>query len=245
MSHQFLCRVCVAFAVSFAVPLAPAQSWTAAGSSPFLWSNQSPLGVYRSVNTMMLSRLPSAGTPQAHAAANPVQNAPLSATNFARSNVPVMPERMAGPHDKDRAQRLQIYGAMLDAYDQLLKDSGESGRLRSNVAGALTFLLASSHYVRNNGSELSDAQQELILKDINNALAQTPAFQAMAARQKQELFETAAITGAYALTLYRVGNSERNKEYVGAARELADMAVEQIMGTPLTRLSLDNGLRLR
>lgn len=229
----FVVYVCSAVSAS-------AQSWTAAGSSPFLWSNQSPLGVYRSVNTMMLSRLPSGqqATPSA-------QRMPLSATSFARTRTPLMPQRMAGPADENRAQRLQAYGAILASYDQLLKDSGEFARLGSNVAGAITYLLVSSHYVLSGGTELPTAQQELILQDLNDALAQTPAFASMSDAQKQELFETCAITGSYALTLYRTGVDQKNPSYVKEARNLASLGVEQILGVKPERVSLGQGLRLR
>lgn len=48
--------------------------------------------------------------------------------------------------------------------------------------------------------------------------------------QKQELFETCAITGSYALTLYRTGVDQKNPGYLKEARNLASLGVEQILG---------------
>lgn len=232
-------------ALAFAASLvAGAQSWSAAGSSPFLWSNQSPLGVYRSVNTMMMSRVPRTDSPPMQGA-HPGKLAPLEATSFSRTNPPRMPQKMAAAVSKDaRAEATQAYGAMLDSYDQLLRDSRQDKRLGNNVAGALTFLVTASHYAVRGGEELSDAQQEAILREFNQALALTPEFRLLADAQKQELFETAAISGAYILTMFRVGRDSRNAEQMKIAREVADLAVEQILGVPFQRLSLQHGLRV-
>lgn|GEM_PF-4677965 len=63
--------------------------------------------------------------------------------------------------------------------------------------------------------------------------------------QKQELFETCAITGSYALTLYRTGVDQKNPGYLKEARNLASLGVEQILGVKPDRVSLGQGLRLR
>lgn len=233
-------------AMALGLPAAArAQSWTAAGSSPFLWSNQSPLGLYRSVNTMMLGRLPRTGPAGAQMpGARP--RAPLAATDFERTGGSVMPARMAASGaPAQQAELRKTYEAILDAYLQLLKGSGELARLGSNVAGALTFLVTTAHYVHHGGAELSEAQQELILGDFNDALAQTPAFVQMSHRQRQELFETAGITGAYVLTMYRLGVEQRNPAHVKTAKEVADLAVEQVFGVARSRLALEQGVRVR
>lgn len=221
------------------------QSWSAAGSSPFLWSNQSPMGVYRSVNTMMMAHVPRASAPLEPAAPAP-RAYPLSSSGFARSAAARMPERMAAATPAaDRAKVKETYRAMLDAYDQLLRDSNEYQRLHNNVAGALTFLVAASHYAHADGAVLSQPQQEAILRDFNAALAQTPAFARLSNAQKQELFETAAIAGAYVLTMHRLGTEQGRPEHVRVAREVADLALDQVLGTSLSRLSLRDGLRVR
>lgn len=237
----------VAGAAALGLPAAAwAQSWTAAGSSPFLWSNQSPLGLYRSVNTMMLGRLPPRSGPAGVQVPVARQRAPLAATDFERAGGSVMPARMAASGaPAQQAELRKTYEAILDAYLQLLKDSGELARLGSNVAGALTFLVTTAHYVHHAGAELSEAQQELILGDFNDALAQTPAFVQMSHRQRQELFETAGITGAYVLTMYRLGVEQRYPAHVKTAKEVADMAVEQVFGVARTRLALEQGVRVR
>lgn len=232
------------FAVAIALAhCVSAQSWNAVGSSPFLWSNQSPLGIYRSVNTMMMAQVPRASSALPSVAPS---RQPLSATRFSRSPQARMPQAMAtSAAAGDRSKVAEVYAAMLSAYDQLLRESGEDRRLGNNVAGAITFLLTASHYARNDGAQLSNAQQEAILQDLNAALAATPAFRALSNVQKQEMFETAAITGAYILTMYKLGTEQRKPEHVKTARDVADLAIDQMLGTSLSTLSLENGLRIR
>lgn len=205
---------------------------------------------YMGVYTMMRGQLPSASAAANRQAAAPVQTrsaVPLSATNFRRSAKPIMPVRMAAGANvsaKERTQLVETYDALVASYDQLLKDNHQQARLGNNVAGALMFLIVSSHYVANDGAELSEKQQEAILRDFNYALNATSEFQKMTDENRQSLFEVCAITGSYVLTLYRTGVDKKDPAHIRTAKEVANLSAEQILGTSFSRVSLQDGVRL-
>lgn len=191
---------------------------------------------------MMMAKVPRVDAP---AASRPARR-PLAASSFVRAGRARMPARMASTGSRSEREMVQTtYQALLDSYDQLLRDSGQYGRLRSNVAGALTFLLVSSHHALNSGTELSESQQEQVLQDLNSALAETPAFRNLSDAQRQDMFETAAIVGTYVLTMYRLGQDQGRPEHQRVARDVADLALEQMLGVRLSGLELTDGVRIR
>jgi hypothetical protein len=166
---------------------------------------------------------------------------PLKATSFKPSGKRTLPGKLsASAAPEQRQQTKQLYNALMDGFEQFLEDNGEQ-RLRNNVAGALTFLVISSHYVLTDGKELDEAQSEAVLKDLNEALAGAKAFRKLSARGKQELYESFGMTGSLIITLYKTGQEEGDAEHVKSARELASSMLAQVLGRPLGDIRFTQG----
>jgi hypothetical protein len=179
-----------------------------------------------------------AGGPQSDATVAP-EKLPLSVSSFRPVSAPVMHKRVvASLQDLDEEQRQELEGALLEllkGYDQLLEDNDEQ-RLKNNLAGAFNFLFMTSYYALKNGQELTEAQQESMLEQVNAAIAMGLKERRMSDREKQEMYESVVLSGTLILGLYNEGRDKGRPEQMKTARELAKDLLGQMMGITLDRV---------
>ncbi len=166
------------------------------------------------------------------AVATPAAPAPLSASAFRPVAPQLMPRQLAADpafSPVERQEVEQLYGTLLSFYHDWLVEEGEQ-RLHHNVAGAMTYLLLSSHYVLNDGEEISESDRTAILHNFNDALASDAQFQRLSAQGRQELYETLVISAVLPLALYIEGYDLGDDDLVAQAQQMAADTLIAILG---------------
>lgn len=163
--------------------------------------------------------------------AAPAPSAPLSASAFRPVAVQIMPQRLAADptlSPTEQSELATLYSNLLNFYHDWLVQEGEQ-RLQNNVAGAMMYLLLTSHYLLNDGEELSQADQEAILYDLNEALAGDFTFQTLSPQAKQELYETLVISAALPLALYFEGHETGDGDLVAQSRQMIEAVLISVL----------------
>jgi hypothetical protein len=93
-----------------------------------------------------------------------------------------------------------------------------------------------SYYALKNGQELTEAQQESMLEQVNAAIAMGLKERRMSDREKQEMYESVVLSGTLILGLYNEGRDKGRPEQMKTARELAKDLLGQMMGITLDRV---------
>ncbi|MFQ4137742.1 DUF6683 family protein [Nodosilinea sp. PGN35] len=161
----------------------------------------------------------------------PAAPAPLSASAFRPVAAQLMPRRLAADpalSPTEQQQMAALYSDLLTFYHDWLGQEGEQ-RLQNNVAGAMTYLLLTSHYMLNDGEELSEADQDAILQNFNEALANDAHFQTLSAQAKQELYETLVISAALPLALFFEGHEVGDPDSVAEAQAMVEAVLTAIL----------------
>ena len=158
---------------------------------------------------------------------------PLERTNFNFSGNWSLPGRvireLPTEGEAERVELERTFMAMIEGYDQLL-DANDEDRLRHNVGGAYNFLFTTCYYALTNGQELTEAQQEDMLRQVNAIVAVSLAERPVSERQKQDLYEAAVLAGMLVLNLYNEGRDEDRPDQIASARELAQDLLPGMMG---------------
>jgi hypothetical protein len=167
---------------------------------------------------------------------------PLAVSSFRTVGAPVMPRRIAsGVRELGEEHRKQLEDELLKwlkEYEQQL-DKNDEEQLKNNLAGAFNSFFASSYYALKNGQELSGAQREYMLEQINAGIAMGLKERRLSDRDKQELYESVVLAGSIIRKLYNEGHDRERPELMKAARELAKELLEQMMGISLDKVHVD------
>jgi hypothetical protein len=178
------------------------------------------------------------GTPLTGTTGAALLNAPLSMTSFNKAAPPSMHKRMVaniqGISAENRQQLEEVFLQLLKEYDRLLDQNGEQ-RLRNNLAGAFNFLFTVSYYSLKNGRELTDAQQNNMLEQINVAVAMGLKEQPISDREKQDMYEATVISGMLILSLYNEGQ-QGQPESLKISQSLARDLLSESMGISIDRV---------
>jgi len=159
---------------------------------------------------------------------------PLSVSSFRTVGNPIMPRRVAsGVPDLDADTRRQLEAALLTLlteYERLL-DRGDDPRLKNNLAGAFNYLFGASYRALKGGG-LSAEQQKSMLMQLNAGFALGLKDRRLSDREKQELYESAVLSGAIIHGLFAEGGDKQQR----TARSLARALLEQLMGITPERI---------
>ena len=171
-------------------------------------------------------------TPAPRSATPPL--APLSATSFTPVGPPSMPQRLAEkltqlPREQ-RAEMASFFGELLRLYETRV--AGVKGNPpKHNVAGALAYLVAASHFVTE-GAELGDAREQELLRQLNDVLAGLDEFKRLGAKERQEVYEAAVISGGFVLALLQQAREENDAAKAEQAKQLAAELLKDLFGEP-------------
>jgi hypothetical protein len=172
----------------------------------------------------------------------PPERLPLSVSSFRTVGNPIMPKRVAGAvRGLDMEGRRQLEASLmllLKQYEQVL-DRNDDDRLKNNLAGACNFLFNSAYSVLKDGRELNTQQQESMLKQFNAGFALGFKEQRLSDREKQELYESAVLSGSIILGLYTEGRETSQPEQQKMARSLARELLTRLLGVSIERVRID------
>lgn len=215
--------------------LTPFRSAKAQFTNPYTWRTwNNPIS--SSADTAIINRafqrmvIKSSGTAANATVATAPKFVPLSASTFKPVKTQIMPQRLAADSTlsrKEQQEVAELYSELLVSYTDQLKENGEQ-RLQNNLAGAMMYLVLTSHYVLSNGEELSEAQQENLIQTFNSVLAEDTSFSSLSAQAKQELYETLVISASLPLVLYTQGQDEGDSSLIKQAQELAQETLENL-----------------
>jgi hypothetical protein len=124
---------------------------------------------------------------------------------------------------------------LLRQYEQQL-DRGDDSRLKNNLAGAFNFLFGAAYNVLKDGGVLSQAQQQSMLRQLNAGFALRLKEQRLSDREKQELYESAVLSGSIILGLDSEGRDTRQPALQRTARELARELLTRLMGLSIEQV---------
>lgn len=161
-----------------------------------------------------------------------LRRAPISATSFAPVSPPLMPQRLAEKltqlDPNQRAEMASFFGGLLRLYEaRAARAKGHPPR--HNVAGALTYMAAASHFVAE-GAELGEAREQELFRQINDVLAGLEEFKRLGARERQEAYEAAVISGGFVLALLQQAREEGDAAKAAQARQLAKELLNDLFG---------------
>jgi hypothetical protein len=158
---------------------------------------------------------------------------PLSVSSFRTVGGPIMPKRLAsGVPDLDADTRRQLEAALmtlLREYEQLL-DRNDDSRLKNNLAGAFNYLFGAA-YRTLRGDGLTSEQQKSMLQQLNAGFALGLKERRLSDREKQELYESAVLSGSIIL-----GLNEGRDGGQKTARALARSLLDQLLGITPERI---------
>ncbi len=158
--------------------------------------------------------------------------APLSATSFAPAGPPQMPRRLAEKltqlDARQRDEMAAFFGELLRLYEARA-GRGAGSPPKHNVAGALAYMVAAGHFVAE-GEELGDAAGDELVRDLNDVLASLEEFKRLGARERQEVYEAAVISGGFLLAMLQQAREEGDAAKAGQARQLAGELLKDFFG---------------
>lgn len=167
---------------------------------------------------------------------------PLSVSSFGPGGGPVMPRRLSERvKELDSDQRKALENALqqlLLEYGQLLEQQDQQ-QLKRNLAGAFNYFFMAAYYALRDGQELSGAQQQSMLEQINAAIAMGLNERRLSDSAKHELYESVVLSGSIILGLYNEGRDKGRPELQKEARELAKELLDQMMGIRIEKVRLE------
>ena len=147
-----------------------------------------------------------------------------------------------GKTPDERAALLQIFTQTKAGFEQ----EGAKIGAKNNLAGAMTFLLATCVTVYNDAPEPSDEITEKLFHGLNAMLDSTPEMASAPARDKEFLYDTYISFGGMVLAGYLEAKQSNNKVLLDQFRAIAGGLVRQTFGVDPTNVRFDQqGLQIQ
>jgi hypothetical protein len=143
----------------------------------------------------------------------------------------------------ERKEIEQFFDKLLDTYKDAVRQKGAT---QNDVARAASFLLFNSYYIYRDGRELTAQQMDAAREQLHDAFATDTQFQRRSNRDKQEIFESYAITGIYLGAIYEGAKRAGDHAKVAEMQALARQQIEETLGAPINQIAFtDNGIEYR
>ncbi|MBP6002584.1 MAG: hypothetical protein KA746_04020 [Pyrinomonadaceae bacterium] len=147
-----------------------------------------------------------------------------------------------GKTPDERAALLEIFTQTKMGFEQEAAKTGA----KNNLAGAMTFLLATCVTVFNDAPEPSDEITEKLFRGLNAMLDSTPEMASAPAKDKEFLYDTYISFGGMVLAGYIEAKQSNNKELLDQFRVIAGGLVQQTFGVDPTKVRFDpQGLQIQ
>jgi hypothetical protein len=159
-------------------------------------------------------------------------------TTFNPVAASIVPRRLAAKTPAHREEAERFFVELLSTYRDLLR---EKGAPENDVARAASFAVANSYSVYNGGRFLTERQLAGLREQMHEAFTEDLQFQRLTNREKQELYESYAITGMYVSAMYDGASKDGDRKVLGWMRELARTQLEETFGVSVSRINFTDG----
>ena len=147
---------------------------------------------------------------------------PLSATDFKPAGARTVPQQLSAAVT-DGNDRRQFEAACRDILATIEKTPGFR---KNNLAAAMTVLLGVSLQVVKQ-IEIPDAESQEFMRGLNDQLAPLPAFAAMSAEKRTQVYDTMVIVGGLIAGIAQNAADTQNREMAALAQQMAKDALAQ------------------
>jgi hypothetical protein len=149
---------------------------------------------------------------------------PITATDFRPAGGRIVPDEISRS-SQGTAEEKQLLRILSE---QSLDTLEKEGR-KNNVANAFALLTSVSMQIILS-RDLTDAEEKQLISGFNTSLASSPQFAAMPARDKQVMYETAAIAGGMMAFLHAQGKLHGDAKMQSDARMMAKAVLISLFG---------------
>lgn len=154
----------------------------------------------------------------------PPRQYPITATDFRPVGGRILPDEISRTSQGTADEKALLLTLSNQSLDTLEKE----GR-KNNVASAFALLTSVSMQIVL-GRELSDPEEKQLTSGFNTSLASSPQFVAMPVRDKQVLYETAAVAGGMMAFLHVQGKQQNDAKLQSDARIMAKAVLANLFG---------------
>ncbi|HEY0170856.1 MAG TPA: DUF6683 family protein [Pyrinomonadaceae bacterium] len=189
----------------------------------------------------------SAGTTRPAPPTSGGSGSPRAGTTTFRPVAPsIMPQQMASEIARTPAERPKLekmFGDLLENYRERLRRGGAPS---NDVARAASYLIASSHTVYFDAEPLSQSQFNALRAHMEEVFAADDKFRRASDRERQQMFETFGIMGAWTDVGFGLVKQAGDREAMRQWREMARANLENMLGAPPEKLKFTlNGVEYR
>jgi len=156
----------------------------------------------------------------------------------AQSIVPQALARDVARSPSDRATLERVFNDLLENYKDRLRQRGSAP---NDVSRAASFLISASYTVYRDGETLSEQHFTALREQVRAAFLDDPDFARRGDRERQRLFESFAITGAFLDIGYQLARQRGDRNALAELRQVAEHQLQEMLGAPADRISLTEG----
>lgn len=149
---------------------------------------------------------------------------PITATDFRPVSGRILPDEISRTSQGTAEEKRLLMNLGNQSLDALEKE----GR-KNNVANSFALLTSVSMQIIL-GRELTDIEEQQLISGFNTALASSPQFGSMPARDKQVVYETAAIAGGMMAFLHAQGKEHGDAKMQADAHAMARALLVSLFG---------------
>lgn len=140
----------------------------------------------------------------------------------------------------DRRDMEAFFAQCLNNYETNMRQQGQPVK---DVARAVSYFIGVSYNIYQGGNALTATQGAALRAEIREALAQDEGFLRLSNREKQQMYETMAVTAEYIAISSDVAAQQGNTQLAELARDMAKDNLESLLGVPAAQIRItDNGL---
>lgn len=157
----------------------------------------------------------------------------------------IVPQQMAAQMTKtpqERQELEQIFTNCLNYYKEI---ANANNVVLNDVARATSFYIEANYMIYAGKQGLTPEQGKGLRESVRAALSKDANFQTMSAREKQKMYETSAIMGAYVVIGHDLAEKKNDRKAATEFQQLAKENLEKLLG-PIDKVSFtDNGVEFK
>lgn len=166
-------------------------------------------------------------------------------TTFRPIGGTIMPQQLAAELTKSPQDRQELEQAFVKCLNYYKEIANANGVVLNDVARASSFYIEANYMVYSGSQGLTPEQGKGLRSSVTAALGEDAKFQAMSAREKQKMYETAAIMGAYVINGHDLAEKKNDRKAAAEFQQLAKENLEKLLG-PIDKVSFtDNGIEFK
>ncbi|HKU73786.1 MAG TPA: DUF6683 family protein [Pyrinomonadaceae bacterium] len=168
-------------------------------------------------------------SPKPQSRSNPMRFTPAADSGVARALADAF-----GSSAEQRASLLEAFTQIKQGYEVEVAKEGKS----NNLAAAMTFFIAANVAAYHQTELPSDADTDKLFVSLQQAMAQIPAFAAMANAEKQQLHDWLVYMGGFSLTNYTDAKQNGDAQGLATIKDFADYSMRIVLGVEGAKVSL-------